>query len=146
VPTVPSSLPPSDSADPGLVRRTLEREEIRYLVVAGTTTLLYLSLVAGLLYLRLPYMVAILIAQVVIIGIAFPTYRRLIFRSTGPWRPDLPRFVGVWAGGFLAGLVATPALVEFAGMDPLAAQVLAVAAVAVLSYLGHKFLSFGSRR
>src|SRR3954469_185513 len=76
VPTVPSSLPPSDSADPGLVRRTLEREEIRYLVVAGTTTLLYLSLVAGLLYLRLPYMVAILIAQVVIIGIAFPTYRR----------------------------------------------------------------------
>jgi putative flippase GtrA len=124
-----------------LVRSAAKNEQIRYLAVAGTTTLLYLGLLAALLV-ALPYMLAILVAQAVIISIAFPSYRRLIFRSTRPWRQDLPRFVGVWGGGFVAGVVATPLLVELVGMPPLPAQVLAVVVVAVLSYLGHRFISF----
>jgi putative flippase GtrA len=126
---------------PSLVRTAAQNEQIRYLAVAGSTTLVYLGLLAALLTV-LPYMLAILVAQAVIISVAFPTYRRLIFRSTRPWRLDLPRFVGVWAGGFLAGVVATPLLVELVGMPPLPAQVLAVVVVAVLSYLGHRFISF----
>lgn len=130
----------------GLVRTALGNEQIRYLLVAGTTTLGYLGLLAGLLATGMPYMYAILIAQAVTISVAFPTYRRLIFRSTSPWRRDLPRFVGVWGGGFVAGVVATPALVELAGIPPLPAQVIAVVVVAVLSYLGHRYVSFGGRR
>jgi putative flippase GtrA len=126
---------------PSLVRTAAQNEQIRYLAVAGSTTLVYLGLLAALLTV-LPYMLAILVAQAVIISVAFPTYRRLIFRSTRPWRQDLPRVVGVWAGGFLAGVVATPLLVELVGMPPLPAQVLAVVVVAVLSYLGHRFISF----
>lgn len=128
-----------------MVRRLLRREEIRYLTVAGSTTVVYLAVVAGLLWTGLHYMVAILFAQVMIITGAFPTYRRLIFRTTGGWRGDLPRFVGVWTGGFIAGIFATPALVELVGLSPLLAQVIAVAAVAAFSYLGHKFISFGKR-
>ena len=126
----------------GFVHSALKREEIRYLVVAGSTAACYLGLLAALLATDLPYMIAILIAQVIIFSVAFPVYRRLIFRSTGRWQSDLLRFVGVWSGGFIAGIVATPALVEFAGQPPLLAQVIAVAAVAVMSYLGHKFVSF----
>jgi putative flippase GtrA len=126
---------------PSLVRTAAQNEQIRYLAVAGSTTLVYLGLLAALLTV-LPYMLAILVAQAVIISVAFPTYRRLIFRSTRPWRQDLPRLVGVWGGGFLAGVVATPLLVELVGMPPLPAQVLAVVVVAVLSYLGHRFISF----
>jgi putative flippase GtrA len=126
---------------PSLVRTAAQNEQIRYLAVAGSTTLVYLGLLAALLTV-LPYMLAILVAQAVIISVAFPTYRRLIFRSTRPGRLDLPRLVGVWAGGFLAGVVATPLLVELVGMPPLPAQVLAVVVVAVLSYLGHRFISF----
>lgn len=130
---------------PSLVRTAFGNEQIRYLAVAGTTTLAYLGLLAVLLTV-LPYMAAILVAQAAIISIAFPTYRRLIFRSRQPWRRDLPRFVSVWGGGFVAGLVATPLLVELAGMPPLPAQVLAVVVVAVLSYLGHRYISFRSAR
>ena len=79
------------------------------------------------------------------VAVAFPVYRRLIFRSTGPWRADLPRFVAVWTGGFVAGIVATPLLVELTPLQPLAAQVIAVAAVALLSYAGHHFVSFRHR-
>lgn len=110
--------------------------------MAGTTALCYFGLLAALLATGLQYMIAILIDQVIVFSVAFPVYRAVIFRSTGPWRLDLVRFAGVWSGGFVAGIVATPALVELAGLPPLLAQGIAVAVVAVLSFLGHKFVSF----
>jgi putative flippase GtrA len=133
---------PSPARLAGLRNSALKREEIRYLLVAGSTAACYLGILAALLATDLPYMIAILITQVIIFSVAFPVYRRLIFRSTGRWQSDLARFAGVWSGGFIAGILATPALVEFAGQPPLLAQVIAVAVVAVLSYLGHKFVSF----
>jgi putative flippase GtrA len=125
-----------------LVRQAFAHEEVRYLFVAGTVAVSYLAILAALLASGLPYMIAILLDQVVIFSVAFPVYRRVIFRSTGRWQPDLARFLGVWSGGFVAGIVATPALVELAGEPPLLAQVIAVAVVAVLTFLGHKFVSF----
>jgi putative flippase GtrA len=136
------ALTPSPARLAGLRNSALKREEIRYLLVAGSTAACYLGILAALLATDLPYMIAILITQVIIFSVAFPVYRRLIFRSTGRWQSDLARFAGVWSGGFIAGILATPALVEFAGQPPLLAQVIAVAVVAVLSYLGHKFVSF----
>jgi putative flippase GtrA len=129
-----------------LLSTLLQREPVRYLLVAGTVSVLYLGLLAAVLATGIHYMLAVLVAQVVTIGVAFPSYRRLIFRSSGPWRHDLPRFVGVWGGGFVAGFVATPLLVELTGMHPFVAQLVAVVAVAVLSYLGHKFWSFRGAR
>lgn len=125
-----------------MFRAALEREQVRYVAVAGTTTVVYLGVLAMLLATGMPYMFGILVAQATIITVAFPAYRRLIFRSTGRWQSDLVRFLGVWAGGFVAGVVATPALVELAGVPPLPAQAIAVAVVAVASYLGHRFVSF----
>lgn len=124
-----------------LVTAALQRQEVRYLLVAGTTTLIYLGMFAAYLTV-LPYMWALLAAHACAITVAFPVYRRVVFRSTGAWQRDLPRFVSVWGGGFVAGLAGTPALVELAGMHPLAAQVLTVAVVAVASYTGHRFFTF----
>jgi putative flippase GtrA len=125
-----------------LLHSALQREELRYLLVAGSTAVCYLGILASLLATDLPYMIAILITQAIIFSLAFPIYRRFIFRSTGRWQSDLARFAGIWSGGFIAGILATPAIVEFAGQPPLIAQVIAVAVVAVFSYLGHKFVSF----
>jgi putative flippase GtrA len=128
-----------------LVRRALGRHEVRYLLVAGTTTLFYLALVGAGLLAGLPYMLAIACAHAVTICAAFPAYRHLVFRSRRAWPADLWRFLSVWSGGMVAGFVATPLLVELAGMPPFAAQVLAIVVVAVSSYLAHRFWSFGHR-
>ena len=55
-----------------LVEWARSREEIRYLVVAGCTSLGYLGLVAALLGVFRWYMVAIVVAQVITIAVAFP--------------------------------------------------------------------------
>ena len=126
-----------------LVTALWRHHQIRYLVVAGTTSLAYLGLVAlGLKVFGWHYMVAILVAQVITIACAFPAYRNLVFESRGPVARDFIRFLSVWASGAIAGVVGTPFLVEVFGMDPLIAQVLAIIIVAVASYLGHRFFSF----
>ena len=139
---IPDVATPPQTRLTGFVLRAFRQEEIRYLFVAGTTAVSYLVILAALLVTGLPYMIAILIDQVIIFSAAFPVYRKVIFRSTSRWQTDLLRFAGVWSGGFIAGIVATPALVELAGQPPLRAQVIAVAVVAVLTFLGHKFVSF----
>lgn len=124
------------------VRRMWSYHQIRYVVVAGCTSLFYLALVAAGLSLRWHYMLAILAAQAVTIACAFPAYRSLVFESGGRPLADFVRFLSVWSTGAVAGVVATPLLVELVGMDPLIAQVVAIVVVAVGSYLGHRFFSF----
>lgn len=124
----------------------LRLQQVRYLVVAGTTSLVYLTLVAGLLWAGLHYMLAIAAAQVLTISGAFPAYRTLVFASRGDWRGDLLRFLSVWSSGMVAGFVATPLLVELGGIGPFVAQVIAIVVVAVGSYLAHRFITFRDRR
>lgn len=121
------------------------RDPVRYVVVAGTTTLGYLGLMALGVRLGWHYMVAILVAQAITIACAYPAYRRWVFRSTEPMRATFPKFLTVWSSGAVAGIVATPLLVEVFGLPPVPAQVIAVVVVAVASYLGHRLFSFRGR-
>lgn len=141
--------PPYSSAVPSPLSRVIDLfrsyHQLRYLVVAGCTSLGYVGLVALGLWIGWHYMVAILVAQAITIASAFPAYRNLVFRSKGTVWADFLRFLSVWASGAIAGLVATPFLVEVFGMPPLLAQVLAIVVIAVASYLGHRFFSFRNR-
>jgi putative flippase GtrA len=117
----------------------------RYLISAGSMALLYLGILAFGLFLGWQYFLAILLAQAITISIAFPVYRKFVFQSHGPVWHDFGRFLSVWAAGAIAGLVATPLLVQFANFNPLIAQVLVVAVVSVGSFLSHRLFSFRKR-
>lgn len=127
---------------PAFVRRLWARKEIRYLLVAGTTQVVYLGVFCLGLLAGWHYMIAIGVAQVVTITAAFPAYRTIVFESTGAVRTDFARFLSVWAGGAVAGIVLTPALVELMGLHPFLAQIIAIVVVAVGSFLGHRYFSF----
>jgi putative flippase GtrA len=128
------------------VKGLFKHHQVRYLLVAGCTSLGYLALVAiGYQLLGWHYMVAILAAQVITICTAFWFYRGFVFQSKGTVWVDFVRFLSVWSTGAIAGIVGTPFLVEVFGMHPLVAQVLAIIIVAVGSYLGHTFFSFRNR-
>lgn len=129
-----------------LIRTLWGRSELRYLFVAGCTAVGYLGVMAGGLALGWHYMVAILVAQVVAISAAFPAYRTWVFESRGKVLGDFVRFLSVWASGAIAGVVATPLLVELLHLHPLLAQVIGMVVVSVCSYLGHRFFSFRHRK
>lgn len=130
----------------GRIAAFLRGQQVRYLLVAGTTSVFYLALVAGGLALSLHYLVAILIAQSITIVSAFPFYRTFVFESRSSVWLDFVRFLTVWLSGMVAGLVATPLLVELLGWHPLLAQIVAIVVVSVLSYLSHRYFSFRAAR
>jgi putative flippase GtrA len=124
----------------------ISRQGFRYLLVAGTTALFYLGLIAGGIALGINYFVAILCAQAITICCAFPFYRRFVFESHGRIRVDFVRFLVVWSSGAIAGIVVTPFLVSVLGWQPLVAQVLAIGVVSIFSFLGHRYFSFRTGR
>jgi putative flippase GtrA len=127
-----------------LVRGFLADERGRYLLAGGSCSLLYIVVFAAGLraWPHVGYLWIVLLAQAVTISVAFPVYRRFVFRSRGRVMGDFARFLSVWAGGLLASTVGLPFLVEVFGVPPLVGQVAAIVVVAVLSYLGHRFVSF----
>ena len=147
--SAPTSTEPGSSQArlQGLVRAFLADHRGRYLLAGGSGALLYLGMFALGLHLwpRVGYLWIVLLAQAVLLSVAFPVYRRFVFRSHGRVHTDFLRFLSVWSGGLFASFVGVPFLVEAFGVPPLAGQVGAVVVVAVLSYLGHRFVSFRHR-
>jgi len=113
---------------------------------AGFVALLYLFVYWVGLQLELHYFIAILIAQVIAIIVAFPLYRAFVFESTSSIRSDFIRFLGVWSSGTVAGFIATPILVELFGVHPFWAQVSAILVISVGSFLFHRFFTFGREK
>jgi len=65
-----------------------------------------------------------------------------VFESHGRLRGDLFRFMIVWGTGMIAPIAAAPLFVEGLGMNPVLAQIVITAVVAIGSFLGHRFFSF----
>ena len=120
----------------------LRRTEVRYLMAAGSISVLSWAMVALGLWFGWHYMVATVFSQVAPIPVAFPLYRRFVFQSTGSLRGDLSRFLVVWGSGMIAPIAAAPVLVEGLRMNPVVAQVVITVVVAIGSFLGHRFFSF----
>lgn len=127
---------------PSLKTTVLGRTEVRYLVVAGSVSVLSWSMVALGLSFGWHYMVATVFSQLAPIPVAFPAYRRLVFESDGQLRGDLVRFMIVWGTGMIAPIAAAPILVEGLRVNPVLAQVVITVVVALGSFLGHRFFSF----
>ena len=118
----------------------------RYALAGATTQLVYLSTMALGLFGGLPYLAAIVLAQVLAIAFAFPVYRARVFEAHGQLVRQFLAFLGVWWAGAVASLVGVPLLVELAGLQPFPAQVLVIAMLVFVSFLAHRHITFASRR
>ena len=127
------------------IQSLLSREEVRYVLVAGASSLWFLAVYAVQVAMGIPYMIALLASHVLAIAVAFPLYRAVVFGSGGTIRGDLVRFAGVWIGSAVIGAALLPALVEGAGVAPIPAQILSVGTLALVSFLGHRHLTFRPR-
>jgi putative flippase GtrA len=122
-------------------------QRIRYLISGSFVAGLYIVVFAVLTrsFPQVNYLVLLLAAQAVIMSVAFPLYRRFVFRSQGGLAEDLSRFSGVWGFNILLGTALIALLVSVLHVQPNLAQVVTIALVTVSSFLGHRFVSFRHR-
>lgn len=91
---------------------------------------------------RFGYLFSLLGSYAVSITVAFILYRRFVFIVTGRVLRDFVAFVGVNLFAIGTNLVLLPVLVEVVRLNPLAAQAIALLVTTVISYFGHREVSF----
>ena len=148
----------SDSVAPGPGRAASGRtaqlyerrhEQILYLVVGAWNTLFGYAVWALMEYLlhdQLHYLIILVLSWPFCVVNAYVCYRIFVFRSKDSvWR-ELPRFSLVYLVMLAAGLLALPILLRTLPFNIYVIQAGYTGVVVVLSYLGHKFFSFGGDR
>lgn len=119
---------------------------LRYLLAGGVITLFYLSVYGLLLWSDVHYFGAIVAAQSMTIVVAFPLYRRFVFGPGESVVGDFVRFLSVWVGGAVAGLIGTPLLVELLSWSPFLGQVIAIVVVTLANFVLHRVWTFAPRQ
>ena len=135
-----------------LVRR---REQVLYLIVGGWNTLFGYCLFAGLYYLLhnvmgLPRisgsMIALVVGSVIAITNNYILYRIIVFRSRGPVRREVPRFLVVYIVTLAVNLSVLPLALRELPFNVYAIQAVFTAVAVVASYVANKYFSFAPGR
>jgi putative flippase GtrA len=94
-------------------------------------------------------MAGLLLSNLVSITVAFLGYKWFVFRTKGNYLREWRRCVGVYSGGILLGLALLPTIVfairhnfGYQKEAPYIAGALLSGITVVLSFFGHKHLSF----
>jgi putative flippase GtrA len=130
-----------------LISRLYHDQRIRFLAVGGINTLVgYVLFVAfdSLVFehIRFGYLLSFFVSYAITIGLAFILYRRFVFKVRGRVFGDLIRFVGVYAVAIGINVVALPLLVEGVRLPPFLAQAIILVVTTLVSFFGHKKVSF----
>jgi putative flippase GtrA len=126
-----------------------ENVKLRFLVVGGLNTCFGLLIFPLLMWLmtpwHVPYMAPLVISHPIAIVFSFLTTKFITFRSKGRYLSEFSKFGTFYVLNFILNIAALPALVEFAGMHPIPAQLMFASLVIVTSYFWHSRITFPSR-
>jgi putative flippase GtrA len=134
----------------GRVRDARTRRPFRYLVAAGFNTAFGLAIYPALLWafpwLRVHYMVGLLIAQGLSLAFAYSSYKLGVFQTRGRYAREITAFLSFYGVNYAANWIALPALVEFAHIPPIIAQLMFSAVIMASSYFWHSKVTFGGAK
>lgn len=119
---------------------------IRYLLVGAWNTLFGIGIYTLLVLLlggTIHYLVLLIPANIIAITESFLTYKYIVFRTRGNGWGEYFRCYAVYGGVALTGVGGMFILVDWAGIHPIAANIIITLITVVCSYLGHRFFSFG---
>lgn len=128
-----------------LIINLLAYQNLRYLCCGIWNTLFGYTLML-LLYSSLQNSIHIIyiasISTAISVLMSFTTYKYLVFKSTGPYFPELIRSLSVYFSGSIVGIFVTWLLVDVLNFSIYIANALSIIVVAILSYIGHQYHTF----
>jgi putative flippase GtrA len=127
---------------------------LRYILVGGFNTVFGYGVFAALNWLfrglgSYSYMYAAVVANLIVISVAFLGYKWFVFRTRGNYLVEYIRCFGVYGSSALIGLAGLPILVPILRRSlhqpqqaPYLAGAILTVVTVVFSFLGHKNISF----
>ena len=128
-----------------VVRRSIADRRFRFLIAGGWNTMFGYGSFAGLYWLlchRFHYLVILAGCTIINITMAFMTHKFFVFRTRGNYVREYLRYYVVYAVPTGIGFVALPFGIEVLHMNAYLAQLCIMGITVVISYLGHKHVTF----
>jgi putative flippase GtrA len=132
----------------GAVARLLADRRVRFLLSGGVAAVVFYGTFAGIWLFaegHLPYLVVVLIANIVNAVVTYPIYRRLVFAASGSVIAGFFRFYAVSLWSLAYNFLALPALVEWVHLNVLVAQALVIVTGPLITYQLHRHWAFRHR-
>ncbi|WP_067548479.1 GtrA family protein [Nocardia crassostreae] len=140
---VPADLPP------GPLLRLVRRQEVAYALVGGfntvmgmALTIMWLKILDGSVSKDIAAALSVVLAYTISIVIAFVLHRTLVFRVRGQVVRDFIAFVGVNSVGMVLNMVLLQFVVSVFHAPEEPAAVAVMGLVAVVTFFGHRHISF----
>jgi len=130
------------------ILRIWNHEALRYLVVGGANTAFAYGVFAICYHVLAPhihYMIVLVCSTVLNITVAYLNYKFVVFRTKGNYLREYLRFYGVYAVPIGLGFLLFPLGVEVLHLNAYVTQAVITVITVVLSYFGHKNVSFKRR-
>ena len=131
------------------IRDLYQNEKIRFLAVGGFNTILgYLtfSIIQFKFGHNIGYVGSLISSHILVSFLAFYLYRKIVFKVQGNLLIDFARFQGIYSISLVLNVAVLPLLVQSFGINPYLGQFISIFLIAILSFLGHKFISFKRRQ
>lgn len=106
---------------------------LRFLVVGLINTLVGYSIYAALLFVRTPYLLALILSTIAGVIFNYFSTGRLVFRSQAGWAGFF-KFVAAYGVVYLANATVLTALIRLAGVNAYIAQIVCLPASVLLSW------------
>lgn|SRR5574343_21195 len=122
-----------------------DKEKILYLLVGGWNTLFGFFVMIWLYTWLSEYLhvtVVAILANVMSITMSFLTYRYFVFKSQNAWWTEYLKCYLVYGGLAVFGIVLTWVFIDYLKLNIWVSQSIAVPVTVVMSYLGHKYVTF----
>jgi len=131
------------------LKRLIKKHEdkIRFLLAGGWNTLVGYATFIALYFLfnkYIHYMFLVIFANILSISNAYISYKFFVFRTKGNYLKEYLRFYVVYSFSIAVNIIIMPILVEIFRIHPIMAQGLMVFITMIISYIGHKYFSFGA--
>jgi len=126
----------------GFINNLFEDKKVRFLFVGVLNTIFGYAVYALFIYLKMHYFLAQLLSSVLAITHSYLWNKYFTFRSPGRSASEIIRFVSVYAVSYLLNMGILFVSIEFFKWNAYFAGFICLFVTTVISYVGHKNISF----
>jgi len=124
------------------INKLFEDRKVRFLFVGVLNTIFGYAVYALFIYLKMHYFLAQFLGGILAIAHSYLWNKYFTFRSPGRSASEIIRFVSVYAISYLLSMVILYVSIEYFKWNAYMAGVACLFVTTVISYVGHKNISF----
>lgn len=129
-----------------LINRFFSYQGIRFLFVGGLNTIVGYGLYALLLYLNVNYLVANTISTIIGVIHSYLWNKYFTFKSKEKALKEITKFISVYLVSYFIGMTTLYLFKEKFSISPYIAGLINLIVTTLISYFGHKYISFTSNK